>query len=94
MNCKAAAELGLEPSGLGRHDIAAVGNVHKLLHGYRVKRKGNLHFSVIYAAGKFSKTADTANEVYPLVGTQILDTQNLVKNKVGEDGYVKNADRV
>ena len=32
VNCKATAELRLEPSGLWRHDIAAVGNIHKLLH--------------------------------------------------------------
>ena len=35
---QAAAELGLKPGGLGRHDIAGVGNVDELLHGHRVFR--------------------------------------------------------
>ena len=32
MDGKATAELRLEPRGLRRHDIARVGDVHKLLH--------------------------------------------------------------
>ena len=32
MNGEAAAELRLEPGGFGWHNVAAVGDIHQLLH--------------------------------------------------------------
>ena len=58
-----AAELGLEPGGLGGHDIAGVGNADELVHGHGVEGKGHLHLSGIHAAGEFSQAADSAHEI-------------------------------
>ena len=57
------AQLRLKPSSLGRHDIAGVGNVDKLLHRYGVQCEGNLHLAAIYALLQLAQTADTTYEV-------------------------------
>lgn len=49
MDHKAAAQLRLKPSGFGRHDVAAVGDIDNLLHGYGVERQGHFHFAAVYA---------------------------------------------
>ena len=89
---EAAAEFGFEPRGLGRHDIAGIGDADKLLHGDRIQGEGYLHLAGIHAAGQFSEAADTAYEVYALVGAEVLDSQDLVQNQVAEDGDIQYAD--
>jgi len=50
MDCETGTELRLEPCGLRRHDVAAVGDVGELLHGNRIKRECNLHLTIVHAA--------------------------------------------
>ena len=52
---EAGAELGLEPCGLGRHDVAGVGDVDELLHRDRVEGEGDLHFAGVHAAGALAR---------------------------------------
>ena len=47
VNHESAAELGFEPGGFGGHDVAAVGNVHDLLHADGIEGKGHLHFATV-----------------------------------------------
>ena len=35
------SEFRLKPSGLGRHDVAGVGDVDDLLHAHRIEREGD-----------------------------------------------------
>ena len=91
---KTAAELWLEPCGLGRHDIARVGNADELVHGDGIEGEGHFHLAGVNAAGEFSKTADTAHEVNSLVCTEVLDAKNLVQYKVRKDSHIQNADGV
>ena len=50
VDCKTGTELRLEPCGLRRHDVAAVGDVGELLHGNRIKRESDLHLTIVHAA--------------------------------------------
>ena len=51
MDDQSRAELGLEPGGLGGHDVACVGNVHELLHRYGIEgevRHGGYVLSAVF----------------------------------------------
>lgn len=48
MDCETGTELRLEPCGLRRHDVAAVGNVGELLHRNRIECKRYLHLTAVY----------------------------------------------
>lgn len=48
VDCETGTELRLEPCGLRRHDVAAVGDVGELLHGNRIKRESNLHLTIVH----------------------------------------------
>lgn len=82
MDYKAGTELGLEPCGLWRHNVARIGNVHELFHGNGIKGKSHLHLAAVNALLQFAKTAYAADKVNALVAAQVLDAEKLVKNKV------------
>ena len=82
MDCKSGTELRLEPCCLRRHDVARIGDVYKLLHGNRIEGESHFHLSVVHSARKFSKTADSADEINSLVSAEILDAENLVKYEI------------
>ena len=94
VDCETGTELRLEPCGLRRHDVAAVGDVGELLHGNRIKRESDLHLTIVHAAGKLAETTDSTYEINAFVRAEILDTQNLVKNQVRKDRHIEDADRV
>ena len=48
VDCETGTELRLEPCGLRRHDVAAVGNVGELLHRNRIESKRYLHLTAVY----------------------------------------------
>ena len=77
---EAGAQFRLEPSGLGRHDVAGVGNVDDLLHADRIEGEGDLHLAVVDATFEFAEAADAADEVDALVGAEVLDAKHLVED--------------
>ena len=91
---KAGAQFRLEPSGFGRHDVAGVGNVDNLFHGNGIESKSHFHLAAVHTTFQLAQSADTANEVDTLVGTQVFDTQHFVQNKVAEDGNIEHSDGV
>ena len=94
MNHQARAQFRLKPSGLGRHDVAGVGDVDDLLHAHRIERESDLHLTAVHTTFQLAEATDTANEVDALVGAEVLDAQNLVEDKVAEDGDVQHADGI
>ena len=73
VNHQARAQFRLKPSGLGRHDVARVGDVDDLLHAHWIEREGHFHLTAIDATLKLAEATDTANEVNALVGAEVLD---------------------
>ena len=94
MNHQAAAQFGLKPGCLGRHDLTAVGNVHNLLHGDGVESQCGTHLTAVHAAFQFAETTQSANEVDALGGTQVADVQNLIENQPAGNVHVEHADGV
>ena len=94
MDEETGTELGLEPCGLRRHDIAGVGNVDQLLHRDRIKGESHLHLSGVHAAGKLPESADSSDEVYPLVCTKVLDSKDGVKDEVRKDRNIQYSYRI
>ena len=91
---EARAELRLKPSGLRRHDVASVGDVDDLLHRNRIEGESDFHFTAVDTTFQFAETTDATDEVDALVGTEILDAENLVEDEVGKDGDVEHSDGV
>ena len=79
---EAGAEFGLEPGGLGGHDVAGVGDVHELLHGYGVEGEGECHFAGVDAATEFVEAADASYEVDAFVGSEVVDAEYVAENEV------------
>ena len=48
VDCETGTELRLEPCGLRRHDVAAVGNVGELLHRNRIECERYFHLTAVY----------------------------------------------
>ena len=94
MNHETRAELRLEPSGLGWHDVARIGDVHKLIHRNGIEGKGHTHLAAIDTTLEFTKTTQTAYEVDALVATKVLDAEDTVENKVGRDADIEHADGI
>ena len=94
MDDETRAQLGLKPSGLGRHDLATVGNVDNLLHGYGIEGQGHLHLATVNATFQFAQSANATNEVDALVGAQVGNAQDVAQDVVAADGYVENADGI
>ena len=70
MDDQAGTELRLKPGGLGRHNVARVGDVDDLLHRDRIKGEGDLHLTIVHAAFQLAEATDTAHEVDALVGAE------------------------
>ena len=94
MNNEARAKFGLEPGGLGWHDVARIGDVHKLIHRNGIEGKGYTHLTAIDTALEFAKTTQTAYEVDALVATKVLDAEDTVENEVGRDADIEHADGI
>ena len=94
MDHQTGSEFRLKPCGLGRHDVAGVGDVDDLLHAHGIERESDFHLTAIDATFQLAEAADTANEVDALVGAEVLDAQNLVEDKVAEDGDIQHADGI
>ena len=88
------AELGLEPCGLRRHDVACISDVDELIHGHGIKGEGHLHLTAVDTAFQLAQTADTAHEVDTLVGAQVGDAEYVAQDEVGAYRYVKHSDRI
>ena len=88
MDYEPAAKFRLKPGGLGRHDFAAVGDVHDLLHGNGIEGEGKFHFAAVDALLQLAEAAQAAHEVDALVATQVLDAQKFVENQARTDVYV------
>ena len=48
VDCETGTELRLEPCGLRRHDVAAVGDVGELLHRNRIECERYFHLTAVY----------------------------------------------
>ena len=91
MDCKAGAELRLEPCRFRRHDVAGVGNVGELFHRHGIKREGDSHLAAVHPALKLSEAAYAAYEVDALVRAEVLDAQDPVEHQFGKDGDVQHS---
>ena len=89
MNYQSRTQLRFEPSGLGRHDIAGIGNVHQLFHGHRIKRQSHFHLTAVHPLLQFAQPADTADKVDTLVGTEVFDAEHFIQYQIGGDGYIQ-----
>ena len=88
MDYEPAAEFRLKPGGLGRHDFAAVGDVHDLLHGNGIEGEGKFHLAAIHALLQLAESAQATYEVDALIAAQVLDAQEFVEDKARTDVYV------
>jgi hypothetical protein len=87
-------ELRLKPGGLRRHDVAGVGNKHKLLHRHGVEGKSHLHFAGVDAAFQFAKPTYATHEVDALVGAEVGYAKYVAQDEVARYGDIKSANRV
>ena len=94
MDNNTAAQLRLKPSGLGRHNVAAVGDVDELLHRNGVECKGYLHLTAVHPLLQLAEASDTTNKVDAFVPAEILDAQHLVQHEVRQHGNIQNTDGV
>ena len=94
MDYNAATQLRLKPSGLGRHNVAAVGDVDKLLHRNRIECKSNLHLATVNPLLQLAQAADTTHEVDAFVPAEVFDAEYLVKYEVRKNGYIQNPNGV
>lgn len=76
------AELRFEPGRFRRHDVARIGNVHQLLHRYRIEGQRHLHLAAVHALLQLAQSADTSHEIDALVAPQVLNAQNLIQDQV------------
>ena len=60
---EAGSELGLEPCGLRRHDVAGVGDVDELIHCNRIEGESHLHLTAVNTFLELFESTDTAYEV-------------------------------
>ena len=81
---EARPEFGLEPSGFRGHDVACVGNIHKLFHADGIEREGHGHLARIDATLEFAESPDAADKVDALVRTQVGDAENVAEYAVSE----------
>src|SRR5690554_8129148 len=84
-------QLGFEPGGFGRHNIAGIGNANQLLHRYRVKGKGGFHFSGINSLLQGFESTYASHKIDALRGALILDVQNTFEDLLRQDGNIKGA---
>ena len=83
-----------EPRGLGRHYLAAVCNVHYLLHRDGIQGQSRPHLSAVHAALQLAEAAQAADEVYALVRAQVFYAEDLVEYEAARYVHVEHSDRV
>ena len=81
------SQLWLEPSCLGRHDIARIGNVDKLLHRDRIECKCNCHLTAIDSALQLAQATDTAHKVDSLRGAQVGNAEKLIQHQIRQQSH-------
>ena len=94
MHDETATQLRLEPSGLGRHDLAAVSDVHNLLHRDRIEGEGCTHLTAIYTTLQLAEATQAANEVDAVGAAQVTDVQDVLKDEAAGDIDIEDADGV
>ncbi len=82
MDNKAGAQFRLEPCSLWRHYGSGVGNVHQLLHAYRVESQSHGHLTAVNAPFQLFKSAYSAYEVNSLVGAEVGDAEDVTEYQV------------
>src|SRR4029077_18145178 len=70
---QSVAQLRFEPRGLGRHDVAGVGDGHQVADADRVQRESERRLARIDEPFELARAARAADEVNPLVRTDIAD---------------------
>ena len=91
---EAGTELGFEPCGLRRHDVAGVGDVDELVHGDWVEGEGHLHLTAVNTFLELFESTDAPNEVDALVAAEVGDAEDITEDKVAGNGHIEYADRV
>ena len=81
MHYQPAAEFGLKPSGLWRHDLAAIGDIHDLLHRDRIECEGGTHFSTVHTTLELSQATQTANKVDAVAAAEVAQLQDLFEDE-------------
>ena len=81
MDNKPRAEFRLKPCSLRRHNLAAVGYVHNLLHCDGIESQCHTHFATIHTTLQFAESAKTTDKIDAFVRTQIGYTKQLVENQ-------------
>lgn len=83
MDEQAAAQLGLEPRGFGRHNLAGVGYGEQLVDARRAHRERNA-LDARFAL-KLLGSADAADEGDARIGAGVLDSKNRRQDTVLQD---------
>lgn len=94
MNDKSGTQLWLEPRSLWRHNLSAVGDVHDLLHSYRIKCQSPPHLTIVDTALQLLQSSESTNKVDALVGTEVLYTHELVEDKTAGNVDIEYTDRI
>src|SRR3954470_3802808 len=91
---KSVGELGFEPGRLGRHDLVRIRHRDQLLERGRGEREGRAHLAAVDALLELGKTADTADEIDPLVAARVGNTKDRCDQIVLEQADVEALDRI
>jgi len=83
MHEQAAPQLGLEPGALGRHDPSTRGDPHHLLDVHRVQRERHRGFTGPDPSSQLLGAANPAHEVDPLVGPDVVDSEDRTEDPIG-----------
>ena len=75
MDYQPRPQFGLEPGGFGRHDLAAVGDVHDLLHADGEESECSTHLTAVHTALEFSESTQPAYEVNAFAAAQVAKLQ-------------------
>ena len=94
MDNESGAEFGFKPCGLGRHDVATVGDVHNLLHRHGIESQCHAHLSTIDTTLELAKSTQTANEVDAVAAAKVLDAKQVVEYQTAGDVNVEHSDGV
>ena len=92
------AELRLEPSALGRHDAAGVGDLHEVFNARREHRERAGVFAAVHEFFLFRRATDAADEFDLLARARVINAEDRREhiflqqrhielfNRVGEGG--------
>src|SRR5688572_28370470 len=92
MNQQSISKFGLEPRRLRRHDLARVRHVHQLDKADRIHRKRNRHLPAVDQLFERLCAHRAPDEIDPLVGAHILNTQNRLQQPLLQHVSVERLD--